>query len=284
MVSEHNMTVLGGRGFIGSHLVRFFQGRGQACFAPEKGDESIYTSPLGHVIYAIGLTADFRTRPLATVDAHVCLLRRLIEYGNFESLTYLSSTRVYAGATTTAETARLQVNPNEPGDLYNLSKLMGESLCLHCGHPGMKVVRLSNIVGLRPDPDIFIDQLLAEGCRTGKVVFRTALTSKKDYLYIDDAVELVARVAQEAESGIYNAASGEGVTNGEIAKALVSKMGFDIDVAAGAPVWDFTAIDIAKVKARFGFAPRAFSDYFPEFLERYRRSPRSSVATRVAGA
>lgn len=283
-MAEHHITVLGGKGFIGSHLVRFLEDRGQSCFAPDKRDESIFTGPLGHVIYAIGLTADFRSRPLETVDAHVCLLRRLIERGKFETLTYLSSTRVYAGVTTTAETARLQVNPSEPGDLYNLSKLMGESLCLHCGRPGMKVVRLSNIVGLRPDPDIFIDQLLEEGCRTGKVVFRTTLESKKDYLYIDDAVELIVRVAQSAESGIYNAASGEGVANGEIARALSSLMGFDISVAGGAPTWDFSAIDISKAKASFGFSPRTFSDYFPVFLDRYRRNVRATVAAgSVAG-
>lgn len=274
---EHSITVLGGRGFIGSHLVRFLQAEGHTCFVPDKEDNSIFTSPLGHVIYAIGLTADFRSRPLATVDAHVCLLRRLIECGNFETLTYLSSTRVYAGATSTTEAAALQVNPNDPGDLYNLSKLMGESLCLHCGRPGMKVARLSNIVGLRPDPDIFIDQLLDEGCRTGKVIFRTALESKKDYLYIDDAVELITRIALAGGSGIYNAASGEAVENGEIARALVAEMGFGVSVAEGAPTWGFTAIDISKIKASFNFSPRSFSDYFPVFLEKYRQSVRSST-------
>jgi nucleoside-diphosphate-sugar epimerase len=186
------------------------------------------------------------------------------------SLTYLSSTRVYAGVDNTAETARLLVNPNEPGDLYNISKLMGESLCLHGGRPNMKVVRLSNVVGLRPDPDIFIDQLLEEGCRTGKVTFRTSLASKKDYVFIDDAVDLLTRIALSPESGIYNVASGVGTENGEIARALARDMGFEIQVAPDASAWDFTAIDIAKVKSLFKFAPRRFSDYFPAFLQSYR--------------
>lgn len=269
-MTETEITVLGSAGFIGNHLARHLQREGYRCNLPQRGDESIYTRPLGHVIYAIGLTADFRSRPLDTVEAHVCVLRRLLQRGNFISLTYLSSTRVYAGLKNTAETAQLLVNPNEPGDLYNISKLMGESLCLHCGRPGMKVARLSNVVGLRPDPDIFIDQLLEEGCRTGKVKFRTSLKSRKDYLFIDDAVELLTRIALSQESGIYNVASGEGTENAEIAHALAKDMRFEIAVAPDAPAWDFTSIDIAKVKTRFQFSPRHFSDYFPAFLQSYR--------------
>ena len=269
-MTETGITVLGSGGFIGGHLARYLQHRGYCCNLPGRGDESFYTRPLGHVIYAIGLTADFRSRPLDTVEAHVCVLRRLIQTGNFTSLTYLSSTRVYAGLENTAETASLLVNPNNPGDLYNISKLMGESLCLHGGKPNMKVARLSNVVGLRPDPDIFIDQLLKEGCRTGKVIFRTSLASRKDYLFIDDAVELLTRIALSPETGIYNVASGEATENGEIADALAKEMGFEIAVAPNASTWGFTAIDITKAQTRFQFSPRRFSDYFPAFLQSYR--------------
>lgn len=270
-MSASKVTVLGAKGFVGSHLVRHLRRQGQDCLAPERDDETIFRRPLGRVIYAIGLTADFRSRPLETVEAHVCLLRRLLETGDFESLTYLSSTRVYAGVTDTSEEAGLRVNPNDGSDLYNLSKLMGESLCLHGGRSGLNVARLSNIVGLRPDPDMFIDQLLKEGRRTGKVVFRTSLESRKDYLYIDDAVDLLVRIAQSGEKGIYNVASGEGVTNGEIARALAAEMGFEVSVVSGAPTWEFTAVDVAKARERFAFSPRKFAEYFPAYLQDYRR-------------
>lgn len=270
-MSQPKLTVLGGRGFVGSHLVRHLRSQGHDCVVPERNDETVFRRPLGCVVYAIGLTADFRSRPLETVDAHVCLLRRLLETADFDSLTYLSSTRVYAGIADTSEAARLRVNPNDPSDLYNLSKLMGESLCLHGGRPGLKVARLSNIVGLRPDPDMFIDQLLDEGRRTGKVAFRTSLESRKDYLHVEDAVDLIARIALSGNVGIYNVASGEGVTNGEIAQALAAEMGYEVSVIAGAPTWDFTAIDVERAKADFGFSPQAFSDYFPAYLRDYRR-------------
>lgn len=266
------VTVLGAGGFIGGHLQRHLQGQGVPCFAPLRGDPGVFRRPLGHVVYAIGLTADFRSRPLDTVEAHVCLLRRLLAQGDFDSLTYLSSTRVYAGADSTDEAARLRVDPHDPGDLYNLSKLMGESMCLHASRRPAKVARLSNIVGLRPDADIFIDQLLAEGMKTGRVVLRTAMASRKDYLFIDDAVAALAQLATAEEPGIYNVASGEGVENRAIADALQRHLGIEVAETPGAPAWDFLPVATAKLRARFGLAPRAFDDYFPGYLAAYRQA------------
>lgn len=268
MSAEH-FTILGSKGFIGHHLVQHLIQHGMPYQAPGR-DEPLGTTPLGHVIYCIGLTADFRQRPLDTVEAHVCVLRNLLAEGNFTSLTYLSSTRVYTGADSTSETGPLAVNPSIPGDLYNLSKLMGESLCLHGGRPGTRVARLSNIVGLRPDPDIFIDQLLEEGRRTGHVHLKTSLDSRKDYLYIDDAVHALTTIARSSAQGIINVASGQAVSNREIMTLLSEYMGFSFDVALDAPSWDFHPIDTSRLRAEFGLTPRRFEDYFPEFLFQYR--------------
>jgi len=271
MVVDQPIVILGASGFIGSHLLRYLQAQGIPCEAPAREDTSWLRRRLGHVVYAIGLTADFRIHPLETVEAHVCLLRHLLALGDFVSLTYLSSTRVYSGAASTSESGSLRVDPNNLSDLYNLSKLMGESLCLHGGHPCARVVRLSNIVGLRNDPDIFIDQLLDEGMRTGHVHLRTALNSAKDYLWVEDAVALLARIAQSGCSGIFNVASGEAVQNAQIVAALQREMGFSVSVSDAAPIWEFSEIDMRRTLANFPFEPRRFDSYFPDFLRLYRR-------------
>ncbi|MGB3705902.1 MAG: NAD(P)-dependent oxidoreductase [Castellaniella sp.] len=268
-MSVNRFTVLGGAGFIGSHLIQHLIRDGHDYWAPGRR-EPLGAQPLGHVIYCIGLTADFRQRPLETVEAHVCVLRRLLEQGNFTSLTYLSSTRVYAGSGDTREDGSLVVNPNVSGDLYNLSKLMGESLCLHGGHPRARVARLSNIVGLRPDPDIFIDQLLEEGARTGHVRLQTSLDSCKDYLCIDDAVRMLVCIAASSVGGVINVASGQSVSNHAILSMLSQYLGFSFDVVPDAPAWEFQSIDITRLRTEFNFSPRAFEDYFPEFLYQYR--------------
>lgn len=265
--AQRRITVLGAGGFVGSALVPHIRGLGLDCLAPARGDESLYRQPLGHVIYTIGLTADFRTRPLDTVEAHVCVLRRLLAEADFESLTYLSSTRVYAGGADTAETASLRVNPNDASDLYNLSKLTGEALCLHSGRPGMKVARLSNVVGLRRDADTFIDQLLQEAAATGRAVMRSASDGCKDYIALSDAAGLLTRIATSPATGIFNVASGEQVSGGTVARLMQQVRGITVDVAPNAPLWDFAPINTQRVRYQFGFRPQAFAQHFTQFLQ-----------------
>ncbi|MBK1694623.1 epimerase [Chromatium weissei] len=268
MTTPH-ITVLGSHGFIGSHLLQFLKQRGFSYWAPNRNDETIFTKPLNHVIYCIGLTADFRTRPLDTVEAHICLLKRIIEKANFESFTYLSSTRVYIGAENTREEQSLIVNPHDSSDLYNLSKLMGESLCLHCGHANMKIARLSNIVGICSEPTNFLTQLLEEGYKNGSVVLQTSLDSAKDYLSIDDAVNLLTKIALSQTVGIFNVASGANTKTGEIAHFLAQQLGFQTTVINNAPTWSFATIDIQRIKREFQFHPQQLIDYFPDFLNAY---------------
>ena len=268
-MNHRPVTVLGASGFIGRPLVARLRADGVACGAPPRPGAGLFSRPRGLVIYAIGLTSDFRSRPLDTVEAHVCLLRSLLAHGDFDSLTYLSSTRVYSGAASTREDATLRVNPNDPSDLYNLSKLMGESLCLHGGRPA-KVARLSNIVGLRDTPDSFIDQLLEEGARDGRITLRTALESRKDYLHIDDAVSQIMAIALFDAAGIFNVAHGAGVENREVAACVREVLGYPVSVAPDAPAWAFDDIDVQRTQALVRRPPRPFSEFFPNFLAQYR--------------
>src|SRR5579884_2277402 len=113
-----NATVIGAQGFIGSHLVSYLGEIGAAVFAPRKGDPAILSEPLGHVFYCAGLTADFRQKPFETIRAHVAYLLDVLQRAHYESLLYLSSTRVYPGATAGREDETLRVNPCDPSDLY----------------------------------------------------------------------------------------------------------------------------------------------------------------------
>ena len=132
-------TVLGGTGFVGAHLARFLRACGDEVAVPPR--DAALSGDLSHVVYAIGLTADFRTRPFATIEAHVCRLSRLLERAKFESLLYLSSTRVYARTSVALEDMALAVDPTVTDDLYNVSKLAGESLCLSRETPTVRVAR-----------------------------------------------------------------------------------------------------------------------------------------------
>jgi nucleoside-diphosphate-sugar epimerase len=251
-----NWTVLGASGVIGRRLVGRLRTAGEDVHTPARNDPGVYTRPLGHVIYAIGLTADFRQRPYDTVQAHVGLLAEMLRRADFDSLLYLSSTRVYARAALGREDAPLPVLAQDPSDLYNLSKLMGESLCLHGGRHGVRVARLSNVVGGDDaDSDNFVPSLV-RAARSGRIVLQTAPDSAKDYIHIDDVVELLPRIAVAGRERIYNVASGVQLRHADWTQQLATLTGCTVDVAPGAPVQHFVPIDISRIRAEFGFAPR----------------------------
>ncbi len=249
-------TVLGATGTIGSRLVTQLRAEGHEVFTPARGDAGIFTRPLGHVIYAIGITADFRSKPFETVDAHICVLRDILAHGHFLSLTYLSSTRVYGNGTAGHEDAALRVDPNNPSDLYNLSKLMGESLCMHSGRSNARAVRISNVIGGEDaGSENFVPTLMREAER-GTIMLRTALESAKDYIHIDDVIAMLPRIAATGRQRLYNLASGRKISHREWTYWLSARTGCTVEVIPNAPRIDFPAIDIGRLAKEFGFVPR----------------------------
>jgi nucleoside-diphosphate-sugar epimerase len=244
-------TVLGAGGFIGSRLQRYLYNQGHEVYAPKRGADEIFRQNLGNVIYAIGLTADFREKPYETAEAHVCYLNQVLQRTNFSSLLYLSSTRVYQGAASGTEKSALAVFPDTDG-LYNLTKLTGEALCLQTERG--RVARLSNIVG-EGASESFVSQLLSEAA-TGKIHLRSALTSSKDYLLIDDAIKALATLASHNETGIFNVGSGKNTTTKKILDAMSSRLQFTVTVDETCTDSTFPIIDTSRIRNILHWQPQ----------------------------
>ena len=188
-------TVLGASGFIGSNLVQWLQSQRLPYWAPGRG-EDVLSRPLGHVIYCIGVTSDFIERPIDTIQAHVCYLSRILQNCNFTSLLYLSSTRVYGSTTLASEDAAFKVDPQDKSDIYNLSKLTGEALCMAMDHPTVRVARLSNVYGGNPASPAFLESIIRDAIENGYILLKSDLDSSKDYINIDDVTKCSFRSVQ----------------------------------------------------------------------------------------
>lgn len=248
-------TILGAGGFIGSHLLAHLRQAGHDCYAPARGDAALFSQELGHVIYCVGLTADFRSRPFDTVRAHVCVLADVLEKARFESLLYLSSTRVYAGAAYGSEETPLMA-----GDIYNLSKLTGEALCLASGREQIRIARMSNVYGGNDDSDNFLPSLMRAATVDKRITLNTALDSAKDYVALEDVVDILPKIAVLGSHRIYNVASGRNTSNHELVEAIRALTGCAVEVAAEAPTISFPAIDIGRLRVEFDFSPSWIGD------------------------
>ena len=267
------ITVLGASGFIGSLLAERLrkyklqhQGVGR--------NDPLPTGNLGNVIYCIGVTADFRSKPLETVEAHVCELLEVVRQCEFDSLLYLSSTRLYGGASTTDEDALLAVQTQSASDLYNISKLMGESITLNCGRIG-RVARISNVYGPDFTSDNFLSTLLRQAVRGEKLVVQTGRTSEKDYVCVHDVVEQLIWIASEGKEQIYNVAGGANVTNLQLTERLQELTGCEVEFAADAPVITFPQITVERQRREFGFLPASLLRDLEWLVQIYREASSS---------
>jgi nucleoside-diphosphate-sugar epimerase len=265
------ITVIGARGFIGSHIVAKLKMYQIPCFAPERDDSAVFTTPLGTVIYCAGLTADYRKRPFDTVHAHVTLLSDLLEKANFESFIYLSSTRVYYAGNLGEEKANLIVNPNEPEYLFNISKLMGESLCLSQLSRDIRIVRIANVYGDDYSSDNFLFSIIRDAVDKGEIVLQTTLDSEKDYVNVHDVSEILIKIARQGTARLYNIASGMNLTHKALVERIQELTGCRVIVEDGAPEIKFPVINIDNIRDDFAFRPQNLLDVLDDLVIEYKK-------------
>ena len=253
-------TVIGANGFVGSALVARLKVDGRSVLPVGRGD-ALPAEP-GDVFFCAGLTADFRSRRHATVEAHVTLISQVLETAAFRSLTYLSSTRVYQRAASGREDALIPTDPNDPSDLYNLSKLTGESLCLADERPAVRVVRLSNLIGPGELSPSFIGSLVADARQGAPVVIRSSSESAKDYVALEDALEALVRIPDRARSRLLNVAGGRRTSNREIADLLKRHFQVDVRIEGVGDPQVFPEIAIDRMRDELGIVPVQLPDLF----------------------
>jgi nucleoside-diphosphate-sugar epimerase len=281
-VDNTRFTVLGADGFVGRHLARYLRARSLPCAVLGRDAEPDFTSPLGHVIYCIGLTADYLARPFDTVEAHVSLFSRILRHGDFDSLVYLSSTRLYdSGGAAGREEDDLILNPGKARHLYDFSKGLGEVLCTTCGNGKARVARLSCVYADELDADNFLHGLVADALLAGQLTVDTHPDAARDYVHVDDVCEALAAIALRGTRPIYNVASGTNIANRALFDIVARCTGCRIATNAPENLTGGAAprIDISALRDDLGLSPRRIEDYLPVLIEARRpRSPARRAA------
>ena len=260
------VTVVGAGGFIGGQLVRELERRGTPHEAFLRGTSSAGRS-LGTVVYCAGVTADFHRRTSDTVRAHVTDLHELLASADVDALVYLSSTRLYNRLTVGDESQTLQLRPDSPGDIYNLTKALGEALTLRLAARPL-VVRLSNVYGPDLTSSAFLPTVLRQAVRDRHIVLEAAPASTKDYLSVSDLVTVLVTLVEKEASGIYNIASGFTRSHADVLQRIQDITGCTLE-ARGERVDTSPLISTAKLQGVVPHKPRDVLDDLPDLVKIY---------------
>lgn len=262
-------TVFGSTGYLGSSLVKKFRSENIECATPDIRNDKITDEDLGHVIYAIGVP-NFKQNPSKAIDAHVILLNKLLNEVKFESFLYLSSTRVYYNTPSTDENSSLVVNPTDDNNLYNISKIMGEAICNSSKKQNVRIVRLSNVIGNNFNSNLFLPSIIQDAINFKKIILQTRLDSEKDYVYIDDVLDILPKISLQGKDVIYNIANGKNTSNEEIVKKLQGITGCEIEIEKTAITYRFPTISINRIQKEFGFKPTSVLEKFENIVSDYK--------------
>jgi nucleoside-diphosphate-sugar epimerase len=266
-------TIIGGSGFVGSALVRHLKALGWTCYQPEKSAAwPVRDRSLGHVFYCAGLTGDYLTRATDTVEAHVSLLARVLQSTNWESLVYLSSTRLYdhlPAEVLAQETTLLPVAPQVPRHLFDLTKLTGESLCHVLGQGRARVARLSSVYSSPADQNGFLPALLRQisQARRGEVLaVDSGAQTERDYVYLPDVLRALVDIAQRGTQTVYNVASGHNVSNAPLGAWVAQRTGRQLQFSASSATGGSAVVDIRRLLEDFGWQPSGLEAVISKWL------------------
>ena len=152
LAGNQSFTILGAAGFIGAALVAWLESHDQTVHAITRAAlPALLNShrPVGHVIDCIGLTGDFRSRPLDTADAHVGIVAQCLRRAGIRVIpAAVLHLRLCPRRPARTKMRCCPLLPGDTSDLYNLTKLAGEALCLAAPDRTVRVARLSNVYGV----------------------------------------------------------------------------------------------------------------------------------------
>ena len=267
-------TIVGARGYIGTVLTTALRSAGHTVRTRSSREDG--QGDRGHVIYVSGIAWGAEDRPAEAYELHVEGVRRALENPRIESLTYVSSTRVYDGAPATTEDTPLTIHPARPQDVYTISKLAGENVVLSDPAGRGRVVRLSNVFGASIRSELFLSQLLRAAVREGVVRVHTSRDSAKDYVSAADVARLIPEIARRGRERLYNIARGENTTNAAILDAIAHAGEARIEIDADAKTAITPPIAISRLTAEFSAPAERVEDAIPSLLRAFAQAERVS--------
>ena len=156
-----------------------------------------------------------------------------------------------------SENSLIQINPNIRNFFYNSLKLTGESLCLSLPNKKIKVVRMSNLFGDNFTNQIYLlPALIRNALNNKKINIFVNKKSSKDFLYVNEALDILIKIIKKGKSRLYNVASGKNIELYKIAQKIKKITNCKIIYKNQNKLVSEPKIDISRIKKEFNFKPK----------------------------
>lgn len=261
------LTVFGGGGFIGSSIISKANEYGynavRADWRNMPTDEN-----MGDIIYCLGV-GDCK-RPDDVINSHLSLLQQIVTNGNFNRLTYISSTRLYMGGAQSNENSNLCILPDDNRKLFNLAKMSAEAY-LETSSIDYRIIRPSNVFGCAINSPLFLPSIVRDAVLKGEVNMYVPPDYAKDYVLVDDVSRLSLEITKLSLNPIYNVASGENISAQQIADILINITGCSVNWHDSECTDIFPITDITLVKQEYSFRPSLVGNLLGEMCNSFKQ-------------
>jgi nucleoside-diphosphate-sugar epimerase len=260
-VNKVRFTVFGSSGFIGRSVSEYLLKQGYEVITPKRDEIPPDNFNLGHVIFAIGANAGIPGNKIQdTIEANITALVDRISNSTFTSWLYLSSTRIYGFSDIpSSEQDIIHMTPGSE-NIYGISKLLGESICLSLTNPNIRIARLSNVYGRNQSKYTFLGSIKENIANSKHVTIFDHKESSKDYIAIDDVTSLIEKISLHGKQRLYNVASGKNIKHESIINCLSPNSNVNFDFNVDAIKRNYSPVNISRIVQEFNFKPRYLLD------------------------
>lgn len=247
-------TIFGSNGFIGSELMKYLKEQDSKVYVPKRNQKK-FKKNLGNVIYCVG-SDNWKKFPEQGFESNLGHLKEILFNNKFKSFLFLSSTRIYVNNKSTKENSFIKINSSNQNDFYNLLKLTSESICLNTNKQNIKIIRLSNVLGNNFDSPLVFPSLVRDAIKKNEITLFINKNSTKDYIHINDVINLIFKIIKFGKKKIYNLASGKNITLLKIAKLIQKQTMCKIKFKNQFTLIEEPKININSIKKEFKFKPK----------------------------
>lgn len=246
-----------GQGFVGTNISIFLKKKKCKLFIPKKGKYK-FNKNLHNIIYCIG-NQNWLKDPKVTFDANLGLMSEILFNNKFDSFTLLSTTRLYFANSEgkTSEIDPININSNNKNYLYNSLKIAAENLCLTLNNKNIKVIRMSNLYGNNfTNQAYLLPTWIRNSIKNKKIDLYINKNSTKDFIYVDDAFDVLLKIIRRGKHRLYNVASGKNIKLFKILKKIKKITNCKINYSNSSNIVKEPKINIKRIVKEFNFKPK----------------------------